>query len=283
MPVEQIQTHQGYLDFLLRYLACPIDSSAALRVIRNEDEVIALRSSNGEYPVVKGVPCMMPDLGSEKTPAWKRWERLLEKWLQTFGGESSSLPSMESDPIADYIGEIIGGNGAGLCLDVGCGSSVWTPYMTASGNNMKWIGIDPTMNHLPRRYPFVQGLGEYLPFKSGVFDAVLFSLVLSNILDPLLSMHQAYRSLKPDRRVYIRYYVTPIDARYLVWRTIRTLGLAWQYNQFYQWVYTNRSLRALLNKAGFTVEKRVLLCEICPYASHCPDAGNEFFVIGRRI
>lgn len=96
-------------------------------------------------------------------------------------------------------------------------------------------------------------------------------------------MHQAYKSLKPDGKVYIRYCVTPIDARYMVWKTMRTLGFTWQHNQFYQWVYNNRTLRALLDKAEFVVEERVLLCEICLYASHCPDAGNEFFVIGRRI
>jgi SAM-dependent methyltransferase len=273
-----------HFDYLLQYLACPVDGSAVLTVIRDqEDTIVALRSSNGEYPVAGNVPCMIPDLGSGRRPAWKRWESLLEKWMQAFGSEIEPESLAESDPVAGYIGEMMSGYGTGLCLDVGCGTSPWTPYMDACSNELNWIGIDPIIGNPTRRFPFVQGLGEYLPFKSGIFDGALYSLVLSNMMDPLQSMRQARRVLKPDGRVYVRYYVTRIDVRYLLWLTMRTLRLPWRYNQFYQWVYTNQSLQALLHKAGFAIERRILLCGICPHSNQCPDSGSEFFVIGQPI
>lgn len=273
-----------HFDSLLQYLACPVDGSSELTIIRDpEGEVIALRSNNGEYSVSGGVPCMIPDLGGGVSPAWKRWESLLAKWMSAFGSEIDPESPAESDPVAGYIGDMMGGSETGLCLDVGCGSQPWTPYMDACSDTVNWIGIDPVFGDQTRRFPFVQGLGEYLPFKSGIFNGALYSLVLSNMLDPLQSMRQARRVLKPDGRVYVRYYATRRNARYLIWLTMRTLGLPWRYNQFYQWVYTNRSLQALVYKAGFVVERRMLLCGICPHSNECPDSGSEFLLVGQPI
>ena len=275
--------HQGNFEFLLQYLACPIDGSAALTIIRNhDDQVVALRSKNGRYPIVNNVPCMMPGFGVKKSPAWEWWESLLEKWIETFGSQSDTELSSENDPVACCIGEMISRSGADLCLDVGCGITTWTPYMEACGEEVEWIGIDPDLANLTGRYPFVQGTGEYLPFRFGVFDGILFSLVLSNMMDPHQSMRQAHRVLNPGGKLYIRYYVTRIDARFLIWKMLRNLGLVWQYNQFYKWVYTNQSLQELVRGTGFTVEERLLLCEICPLVNQCPDAGYEYLVTGRR-
>jgi SAM-dependent methyltransferase len=229
MVARQNPIHVGYLEYLLQYLACPIDGTSALTIIRNHDDQVGfLRSQNGEYPVINNIPCMLPAMGYKKNPAWERWESLLGKWMEAFGSQSESEPSSENDPVAGYIGEVIGRSGVELCLDVGCGFTVWTPYMDACGEEVKWIGIDPVLGDLTRHYPFVQGLGEYLPFRSGVFDGILFSLVLSNMLDPKRSMRQAHRVLKSGGKIYIRYYAT-----------------------------------RLVNR--------------------CPDAGNEFLMVGCRV
>jgi len=275
---------EEYLEILLQYLACPVDNSAALTVIRDPaGEVVALRSNDREYPVVNNVPCMMPDLGARKSGAWRRWEELLAKWWQAFGGQSEQERSAEDDPVAGYVGRVIGQSGGGRFLDVGCGNSSLPPYMDACKDTVQWIGIDPALGDVARHFPFVQGLGEYLPFRPGVFDGALYSLVLSNLLDPLQAMRQTWRALKPGGRVYVKYYVTRVDVRYIFWKAMRTLGLAWRYSEFYQWVYTNRSVRALLSRAGFAIEQVMLLCEICPYCAKCSDAGTEFLAVGRSI
>jgi SAM-dependent methyltransferase len=275
---------EEYLDFLLPYLACPVDNSAALTVIRDPaGEIVCLRADGREYPVVNNVPCMMPDLGERKSGAWGLWEELLTRWWKAFGDQPGKEPSAEDDPVASYVGRTIGRSGGGLFLDIGCGTSSLPPYMAACEETVEWIGIDPALGNAARRFPFVQGLGEYLPFRTGVFDGALYSLVLSNLLDPLQSMRQTQRALKPGGRVYVKYYVTRVDVRYVVWKIMRTLGLAWRYNEFYPWVYTNRSVRLLLGKAGFVIEKVMLLCEICPYRAQCEDVGTEFLAIGQCI
>ena len=153
----------------------------------------------------------------------------------------------------------------------------------ACGEEVSWIGIDPLIGHQTRRYPFVQGIGEYLPFRSSVFDATLYSLVLSNMLDPHLSMQQAHRVMKPSGKLYIRYFTARIDPRYLIWKMLNSLGILWPYNQFYRWVFTNQSLQHLLRGTGFELAERVLLCDVCPISQQCPDAGSEYFVTGRRV
>jgi SAM-dependent methyltransferase len=275
---------EEYLDTLLQYLACPVNNSAALTAIRNPaGKIVSLRSDDREYPVVNNVPRMMPDLGERKSRAWRLWEELLTKWWTAFGNPPEKEPSVEDDPVTSYVGRLIGWSGRGLFLDIGCGTSSLPLYMEASGEAVEWIGIDPALGDVARRFPFVQGLGEYLPFRTEVFDGALYSLVLSNLLDPLQAMRQARRALKPGGRVYVKYYVTRVDARYVVWKTMRTLGLAWRYNEFYQWVFTNRSVQVLLSRAGFAVEKVMLLCEICPYRAKCEDVGTEFLATGQRI
>lgn len=275
---------EEYLNILLQYLACPVDSTTPLTVIRDPaGQVVSLRSDDRDYPVVNSIPCMMPELGERKNRSWRLWEELLIEWWEAFADQPEKEPSTEDDQIASYVGRMMGRSGGGLFLDIGCGTSPLPAYMDACRETVEWIGMDPVLGEVARHFPFVQGLGEYLPFRSEVFDGVLYSLVLSNLLDPLESMRQTRRTLKPGGRVYIKYYVTRVDARYLVWKTMRTLGLAWRYNEFYPWAYTNRSVRVLLRKAGFAIEKVILLCEICPHRAHCQDAGTEFLAIGQRI
>jgi len=275
---------EAYLDLLLEYLACPVEPSTPLTTVRDTDgKVMALRSIDREYQVINNVPCMVPEVGERKKDVWNRWEKLLTNWWQVFGGQPGKESSVESDPVAGYIGKMISRSGGRLFLDVGCGTSSLPPHMEACKDTVDWIGIDPVMGEVIRDFPFVQGLGEYLPFRTGVFDGALFSLVLSNLLNPLQALRQASRALKSGGKVFIKYYVTRVDTRYVVWKAMRTLGVAWQYNQFYQWVYTNRSVRALLKKAGFAIEKVNLLCEICPYRDKCEDVGTEYLVVGRCI
>ena len=93
-------------------------------------------------------------------------------------------------------------SGGGLFLDVGCGTVSEPTYMEACKDSVSWIGIDPVVGESNRSFPFVQGLGEYLPFRSGVFDGALLSLVLSNLLNPL-QLCTRQTEFKTDRERFI--------------------------------------------------------------------------------
>jgi len=180
----------AYLATLLEILACPIDPASPLTPIRDSDgQVVALRSQNGEYPVVDNVPCMIPTLlaGTDRNLAlWQEHQQ--QRWQDYQEGKRSFFS--EGDEKAQYIGEIIAQTGGGLFLDVGCGVLPSPGYMAASGSGVNWIGIDPLLGDVVRRFPFVQAVGEYLPFRDHTFDAVLYASTIYHQVDPRRSLER---------------------------------------------------------------------------------------------
>jgi ubiquinone/menaquinone biosynthesis C-methylase UbiE len=79
-----------------------------------------------------------------------------------------------------------------LVLDVGCGPCVFEREL-----GFKMVGVDPDKNALKFcSEDVIQGVGEYLPFKDNVFDAVLFITSMEFLLRPELAVSEAYRVLK---------------------------------------------------------------------------------------
>ena len=86
----------------------------------------------------------------------------------------------------------------GLILDIGCGPQTYPSYLPETG---QVVGIDPLIGEQPRRFSFVQGLGEYLPFRDETFDQILYASSLDHLIDPRRSLAEAKRCLKPDGRI----------------------------------------------------------------------------------
>jgi uncharacterized protein YbaR (Trm112 family) len=138
----KLSANKRNLEFLLQYLICPADGLPELKMIRNaDDQVIGLPSKNHEYPVIDNIPNMMPGNAFRLDPAWNHWENLLQKWNKSFGSQFDPQPSAENDPVTGHIREKITSGGASLCLDVGCGTTTWTPYMAACDEEVRWIRI----------------------------------------------------------------------------------------------------------------------------------------------
>jgi SAM-dependent methyltransferase len=83
----------------------------------------------------------------------------------------------------------------GIVLDVGCGPQEEPSY--AGGWQGRFVGIDPVAGAPHRAFDFVQGLGEYLPFRDATFDRVLFATSLDHMLSPQRALAEARRVLKP--------------------------------------------------------------------------------------
>ena len=50
-----------HLERLLEYLTSPVHSQGPLKPVRNLDgRIVALRSAEGDYPVVNNIPQMLP-------------------------------------------------------------------------------------------------------------------------------------------------------------------------------------------------------------------------------
>jgi ubiquinone/menaquinone biosynthesis C-methylase UbiE len=92
-------------------------------------------------------------------------------------------------------------------LDVGCGISTVLHFVKGER-----YGIDPLAVEYTRLYPFPagidirQGCGEKIPFPDGYFDIVFSSSALDHAIDPLKTVAETRRVLKPDG-----YFVLCVD------------------------------------------------------------------------
>jgi len=269
-----------YLEALLMILVCPVDGSP-LTIIRDAcDRVVALRSRNGEYPVLDNVPRMIPELAQRADRSLVLWqERQHQMWQDYQDGDEGVFS--QGDEITDYIGEIIAQAGESLCLDVGCGALPLPGYMVTSNSQVAWIGIDPFLGDADRHFPFAQAVGEYLPFRPDSFDAVLYGSTIYHQMDPPQSLERARRVIKPDGRLYVWYDPQKVDGRYILWRARQRLGLPRNFSQSFRWAFTRKSLLSLLKRGGWAVEEEVLLCIRCPEYATCQDPA-AYLVVARK-
>jgi len=273
--------HEQYLGQLLEYLASPLDNSLSLTASRTpESKVVALKSKEGQYPVIDAIPRMIPDLGQIREGDLATWQDQLDLTLENVRNGGESFFTAEDAHMGRSVGEIIAETGEGLFLDVGCGTLPLPGYMATSSDAVTWMGIDPIVGEAPRQFPFVQALGEYIPFRPKVFDGLLYAWTIDHLADPLRSLRRAFSIIKPHGTLYVWYGWSRVDLNYVVWRIMRMFGSARHYNEYFQWGFTPRSLRALLKRAGFTVERDILLCERCPEYGTCDEPG-ESLVIAR--
>lgn len=271
-----------YLESLLETLACPLDNSIPLSAVRNDaGEVVALRSRDAEYPVVRNVPCLFPGLGEGAGGDLLLWQAHQRKMWQEYQDGDEGIFTAEGHTMGRHVGEIIARSGRGLYLDVGCGALACPAYMAASSGRVEWIGVDPFLGDAARQFPFVQGLGEYLPFLREVFDGALYAGTIYHLLDPRRSLRRVHSILKPKGKLFAWYTASRLGRKYLIWRGLRALGFARMYDEDYQWAFTPKSLQIQLERAGFALEDNVFLCEVCSDFSTCKHP-SEYLAIAHR-
>jgi SAM-dependent methyltransferase len=268
-----------YLESLLDYLACPLDNSVPLTAVRNAaGDIVALRSSDAEYPVVHNVPCLIPRLGEGARGDLSLWQAHQSKMWREYKDGDKGIFTYDENEIGRHVGEIIARTGGGLYLDVGCGARPWPVYMAASSESVEWIGVDPFLGDTARRFPFVQGMGECLPFLPETFDGALYASTIYHHLDPQCSLERVRSTLKPPGKLFVWYTACRSRRKYVLWRGLRALGFARMYDVDYQWAFTPRSLRSQLERAGFVVEDSVFLCQVCSDFSTCKDPSEYLAV-----
>jgi uncharacterized protein YbaR (Trm112 family) len=271
-----------YLESLLDCLACPLDNSVPLSAVRDAaGEIVALRARDAEYRVVHNVPCLVPELGKGARGGLLQWQANQRRMWREYEDGDGGIFTSENNVIGRDVGEIIARRGGGLYLDVGCGALARPVYIAASSERVEWIGVDPFLGDTARHFPFVQGLGEYLPFLPEVFDGALYAGTIYHQFDPRRSLRRVRSALKPMGKLFVWYTASRVDFKYVVWRGLRALGFARRYNEDYLWAFTLKSFRTLLEGVGFVVEDEVFLCEACPDFSGC-DHASEYLTIAHR-
>lgn len=124
---------------------------------------------------------------------WATWQKLQDNGLLSYtrAPEFNLSVGQREDALAFQAFS----QPSGLILDIGCGPQEYPSYLPA-GSNV--VGIDPLLGQQPRGFAFVQGVGEYMPFRNHTFNHILYATSLDHIIDPHRSLADAERCLKAD-------------------------------------------------------------------------------------
>ena len=140
-----------------------------------------------------------PPPGEEVLSKWPLWEALQANFVSAATTVPEHSLSVSARPDAEAFARFCELSGA--VLDVGCGIQRLPTY--ADLEACRFVGIDPLSGSEERDFEFVQGLGEYLPFRSDCLDQVLFATSLDHMLVPSLALGEAQRVIRPGGSVNV--------------------------------------------------------------------------------
>lgn len=195
---------------LLKMLACPTCKAEALKQTpepsRNggAESTLRCRSCGAVFPILYGFPTLIPReamTGEE----WKEWKRHLDKFqarrqarldapdqpINRIAGKSRPHP-----PFARFTGIH-----DGIVLDVGCGPGTFRKHFDP--DRVQYVGLDPIALPEADDFPFVQGVGEFLPFRDDLFTDVVVLAALDHFRDVQLFLDEARRVLAPGGRLHV--------------------------------------------------------------------------------
>jgi|SRR5579863_4453058 len=123
-----------------------------------------------------------------------------------------NAPHIEANvpEILDLLGDAGQGPGAGLCLDLGCGTGLYFDALTASGRTV--VGLDRSTDQLriahDRSRQIMQGDAAALPFADSTFAAVTTLWISTDVDDYPAVQRETARVLRPGG-ILVYYGVHP--------------------------------------------------------------------------
>ena len=105
-----------------------------------------------------------------------------------------------TERMRDWVRAEVDANGPVVLLDLGCGGGGFAEGLEAALRF--YVGIDPAAVMLKGAYPvrcggYVRAVGEALPVADGAIDLVVVKSVLMHCFDPLETLREAGRVLRP--------------------------------------------------------------------------------------
>jgi len=180
----------------LDLVACPV-CHGALRDDAGRWRCAMCSRGYGETTALDLTPVPPPD--DELLDRWPLWERLQANFVAAATAVPEHSLSVTERPDAEAFAAFCGFSG--IVLDVGCGTQYLPTYADTSA--CRFIGIDPLPGEPERAFDFVQGIGEYLPFRDDSFDQVLFATSLDHMLVPRRALAEARRIVRPGGAVNV--------------------------------------------------------------------------------
>ncbi len=152
--------------------------------------------------------------------------------------------------------EVVGG-ARGQVLEIGCGTGASFPYYQDSLARIVATEPDPYMLERAKRraaqlakpIELQQAPAEVLPFPDASFDAVISTLVLCTVKEPLKALSEVRRVLRPDGQFRFYEHVRYDHAFGAFWQDLITPLWRW----FAAGCHPNRDVEGFLHQAGFAV------------------------------
>jgi 2-polyprenyl-3-methyl-5-hydroxy-6-metoxy-1,4-benzoquinol methylase len=139
----------------------------------------------------------------------------------------------------------------GRLLDVGCGSGQFLGRMCDLGWEVAGVEPDPVAARVAaRRFHVTAGTLEQARLPEGHFDVVTMSHVVEHLPDPVTTLRECRRILRPGGRLLL---YTP-NAASMGSRTFGRHWVAWDPPR-HLLVFTPEAVRRTLARAGFEVER----------------------------
>lgn len=194
-----METSTTSVDIPLEWFVCPVTKQPLVRdgdALRAGDRVFRRDPEAGFWNFL---PQDLPEL---EKPEWAVWEQLQENGVVSYNAAPTQNlgvgPREDFRMFADFCGF------HGDVLDVGVGPQRCPTHIEyAAGTGARFYGIDPLRGDQPRDYAFVQGLGEYLPFRDRTFSQVLFVTSMDHFIDPREPLREAMRVLARDGEICV--------------------------------------------------------------------------------
>ncbi len=187
-----------------------------------------------------------------------------ERFNETFVYDSTSV-NREASEVEPRFGSFLtstSGTGSRV-LDVGCGTGRYSAYVRDAGNMV--IGMELVRNAaratLDRGIPvFVADSEASFPFADDAFDSAQCIEVIEHLMDPVATLREIHRVLKPGGSLFIS---TP-NAAWWAHRASLLLGIpSFGHSPAYPVEvnmhirhFTTGTLTAFLNRVGFRVVRR---------------------------
>jgi ubiquinone/menaquinone biosynthesis C-methylase UbiE len=162
---------------------------------------------------------------------------------------------MEAE-VAEHRSKLLAGL-TGRVIEVGAGNGLNFPHYPATVTEVLAIEPEPYLRHLalaaarqalvPIRV--VDGTAEALPAHDATFDAVVASLVLCTVADPVRALAEARRVLHPGGRLRFYEHVRATDPRLARWQDRLQRPWGWLVGG----CHPNRDTVAAITAAGLRV------------------------------
>lgn len=175
-------------------LACPM-CRASLNIIDMQEERLDCKGCERWYPIANGIPMMLPDHEQNM-----KGESLNEMFQNPPG-----ISARKTERMGWYYNtpDLVSGmeegswrtfsyrNVNGTVLEIGAGDR-------NIRNDLGKVSDFVTMDLIPRDNPTVVADAHALPFKDGIFDAVIARAVMEHVENEHKVLSEVYRVLKPN-------------------------------------------------------------------------------------